>query len=238
MTSIAQQILTLLESSSGLSDREITESLLGKGAAQQPINQVARVLERKGAVQRKQRPDGLIGNYFINSPLPISTTAPKTVSTSQTENDVTKDWDWEGNVVESLSQFLERKGWTIVSKPNTRTKERGVDIHATKDKKVLLIEAKGFPSTSYRDPKRSAETKRTNPSLQAQHWYSHALLKAMRLQSEYPNALVAIGLPDCARYRKLFEETQPGLQKLGITLLVTSKDGDVSEWGTSKKIIF
>jgi hypothetical protein len=237
MSSVSQQIIALLESSSGLTDREIAERLLGKGAAQQPINQAARMLERQGAIQRKKRPDGLIGNYFINSPLPVSATAPKNISTSQLETDVTKDWFWEGNVVDCLAQFLVTKDWQIVSKANTHSKERGVDIHAAKSKTVLLIEAKGFPSTSYRDPKRSSEAKPTNPNNQAQQWYSHALLKVMRLQTEYPQAIVALGLPDFPRYRKLFEETQTGLQKLGIVLLATSEDGDVSEWGTSKKII-
>jgi hypothetical protein len=147
------------------------------------------------------------------------------------DSDVTTDWFWEGNVVEFLSTYLSGAGWKIISKANTRSKERGVDIHASKDDTDLLVEAKGYPSTSYRDPKRSGELKRTNPSLQAQQWYSHALLKALRLQTEYPNAIVALAFPDFPRYRTLFQETQIGLKKLGLVMLTVKRNGEVESWG-------
>jgi hypothetical protein len=44
--------------------------------------------------------------------------------------DVTAAWYWEGNVVEAIAGFLEHTGWVIVSKADTHSKERGVDIHA------------------------------------------------------------------------------------------------------------
>ena len=66
------------------------------------------------------------------------------------------------------------------------------------------MKAKGFPSTVYRDPRRAHE-RPTNPTNQAQQWYSHALLKAMRLQAKHPEALVAMAFPDFPRYRALFE---------------------------------
>jgi hypothetical protein len=77
-------------------------------------------------------------------------------------------------VVDTITRFLKSGGWLIVSKANTHVKERGVDIHATKGGKELLIEVKGFPSKNYRDPRRAGERKPTNPTLQAQQWYSHA----------------------------------------------------------------
>jgi hypothetical protein len=97
--------------------------------------------------------------------------------------DVTTDWFWEGNVVDALALHLIRKGWLIKSKADTHSKERGVDIHATRKDQTLLVEAKGYPSKEYRDPRRSGEQKRTNPTNQAQQWYSHALLKVLRLQT-------------------------------------------------------
>jgi hypothetical protein len=81
--------------------------------------------------------------------------------------DVTADWYWEGKVVEAIARHLERDGWTIVTKANTHSKERGVDIHADKSGRTLLIEAKGYPSKNYRDPRRAAESKPTNPTNQA-----------------------------------------------------------------------
>lgn len=76
------------------------------------------------------------------------------------------EWYWEGNVVDAIASIAD-----------TRSRERGPDIHAILDGKELFIEAKGYPSKHYSDPNRAGQTKPTQPTLQAQHWYSHALLK-------------------------------------------------------------
>lgn len=145
--------------------------------------------------------------------------------------DVTIDWFWEGNVVATISRALAAEGWEIVSSADTHSKERGIDLHAVKGGKVLLVEAKGYPSISYRDPRRAAEKKPTNPSNQAQQWYSHALLKVMRLQSKYPEALVALGLPDFPRYRTLLRETHSGLHKIGAAVIFAHEDASIEKWG-------
>lgn len=145
--------------------------------------------------------------------------------------DITEDWYWEGNVVDTIAHFLAQKGWTIISKANTRSKERGVDIHASRDGRALLVEAKGYPSKSYRDSRRAGEVKPTNPINQAQQWYSHALLKVMRLQTAYPEAMVALAFPDFPRYRALFQETQVGIAKLGLAMFIVHVDGTVTTWG-------
>lgn len=147
------------------------------------------------------------------------------------EMDVTDEWYWEGKVVEALAQFLTQDGWKIIGRADTLSKERGVDIHATRDGKTLLVEAKGYPSKNYRDPNRAQEVKPTNPTNQAQQWYSHALLKAMRLQTKHPDAVIALALPDFPRYRTLFEETHHGLAKLGVAMLTVRADGTVATWG-------
>jgi hypothetical protein len=90
---------------------------------------------------------------------------------------------------------------------------------------------KGFPSKKYRDPRRAHEQKPTNPTNQAQQWYSHALLAGMRLQTKNPNATIALAFPEFPRYQKLFEETRPGLERLGIGILMIQENGNVHEWG-------
>jgi Holliday junction resolvase-like predicted endonuclease len=145
--------------------------------------------------------------------------------------DVTTDWFWEGNVADALARDLETKGWTIEHKANTHTREAGVDIEASKEGLLLLVEVKGFPSTEYRDPRRAGEQKRTNPTSQAEKWYSHAILKALRLQGKHPNARVALAFPDFPRYRTLFDETELGLAKLGLAILFVNSTGYVCEWG-------
>ena len=144
--------------------------------------------------------------------------------------DVTADWFWEGNVVDALARFLANEGWEIVNKADTHSKERGVDIHATREDATLLVEAKGYPSVDYRDPRRAGQTKRTNPSSQAQQWYSHALLKALRLQTKFPDAIVALAFPDFPRYQVLFEETRVGLLKLDVALFTVRENGGVQNW--------
>lgn len=102
------------------------------------------------------------------------------------------------------------------------------DIHAERSGATLLVEVKGYPSAQYRDPRRAGEKKRTSPSLQAQQWFSHALLKGMRLQNEYPNATVALAFPDFPRYRTLTEEIRGGLDRVRLTVLFVSDAGTVS----------
>jgi len=149
--------------------------------------------------------------------------------------DVTTDWFWEGNVVETIARSLADDGWTIVGKADTHSKERGVDLHATRDGRTLLIEAKGYPATTYRDARRAGEVKPTNPTNQAQQWYSHAVLKVMRLQTKHPEAVVALGFPDFPRYRALFEETRGGLAKLRVAMLTVRADKSVEVWGLDGK---
>lgn len=149
--------------------------------------------------------------------------------------DVTSDWFWEGNVVETIARFLVQDGWTIQAKADTHSKERGVDIQAARNGRTLLVEVKGYPAKTYRDPRRADEVKPTNPTNQAQQWYSHALLKVLRLQTKHPQALVALGFPDFPRYRALFEETHGGLAKLGVAMLMARADGHVEIWGLHGK---
>lgn len=145
--------------------------------------------------------------------------------------DPTSDWYWEGNVVDAIARKLEADGWTIVSKADTHSRQQGVDLHARRGNRDLLIEAKGYPSTSYRDPSRAADVKPTNPTNQARHWFSHALLKVMRLQTKYPDAIVAMAFPDFPRYRTLFAEVRIGLQKLDAVFITVSETGHVEMHG-------
>src|SRR5262245_64586606 len=93
---------------------------------------------------------------------PVTGTNPSPISQLAIEcergMEGTADWYWEGNVVEAIARHLERDGWSIVTKADTRTKERGIDIYAVRSGRVLLVEAKGYPSKSCRDPRRGGET--------------------------------------------------------------------------------
>jgi hypothetical protein len=69
-------------------------------------------------------------------------------------------WPWEGAVQAVFVEFLGSKGWRVDAVADTATKERGVDILATKHGRTLGAEVKGWPSSNYADPRRAYETKR------------------------------------------------------------------------------
>lgn len=116
------------------------------------------------------------------------------------------EWHTEANVQAALVTALAGEGWRILSVANTATKEHG-DVIASRDGRTVGVEVKGFPSRSYADPARAGEAKRTSPSTQAGHWYSQAVLAAMRLRGKEPSWGSVIALPDFPRYRDLHAET-------------------------------
>jgi hypothetical protein len=75
--------------------------------------------------------------------------------------------------------YLQRHDWVIVSIADTATKAHGVDVLAAKQSRLLGAEVKGWPSVGYADPRRSAQLKRTKPSTQAGHWFSHGLVRVV-----------------------------------------------------------
>jgi hypothetical protein len=64
MSTLAEQIVRLLEHTPGLTDREITDSVKSHSTHQAPINQRCHALEARGVLVRRTRRDGLIGNYL------------------------------------------------------------------------------------------------------------------------------------------------------------------------------
>ena len=125
------------------------------------------------------------------------------------------EWHTEANVQALLVTALATDGWRIVSVANTATKEHGIDVIAARDGETAGIEVKGSPSRAYADPARAGEQKPTSPSTQAGHWYSQAVLAAMRLRQE-PSWRSVIALPDFPRYRDLHSQTVGSLAAAGI----------------------
>jgi hypothetical protein len=125
-------------------------------------------------------------------------------------------WQTEAHVQASVISALRSLGWLIISQANTATKEHGIDVVASLGSQIAGIEVKGFPTRTYADSRRHAETKPTQPSTQAGHWYSQAVLAAMRLRTRHPDYLSVVALPDFNRYRTLFAETRSSLEAAAI----------------------
>lgn len=139
-------------------------------------------------------------------------------------------WTWEGKVQDRIRQFLEAGGWAVTV-ADTEIQERGIDVEATKDGHELLIEVKGYPSDVYASGPKAGKRKPTQATLQARHWYSHALLTSMKIRDSRPNAQIAIGLPRKDRYVDLVSSTRDSLRHLGIGVLLVPEVATQSvEW--------
>src|SRR5687768_13839086 len=81
MKGLRDLIVAHVKAHPGQTDREITDAVVGKGKAQQGVNQASRELERRGLVVRDKRGDGKIGNFPATTEnaarLPIAAPIPK-----------------------------------------------------------------------------------------------------------------------------------------------------------------
>src|SRR5262249_10225803 len=147
--------------------------------------------------------------------------------TAREKSKMSEEWFWEGNIVQTLCKYLQEKGWAIHSVADVEKREPGVDIHARMTDKVLLIEVKGYPSTMYERGEKKGQAKKTNPATQARHWYGEVLLSAILRQTEDPNAIIAIALPDFSTFTKMVERTHHALVKLGIVVYIVKESGSI-----------
>lgn len=59
------------------------------------------------------------------------------------------EWFWEGNVQAAVVAHLAAEGWRILRVADTHSREHGVDIQARRRGTRLLVEVKGYPSSTY-----------------------------------------------------------------------------------------
>lgn len=211
----------LRENPDGLSDGELAIRL---GKLHQQVNQRCRQLAIEGHLRRDDS-SGTIRNVLISAP--IARLMPAAVRAG---GSFQNDPRWEGNVQNAIVSHLVAEGWTIVSVADTASQARGIDIIAERDSRSLLIEVKGYPGTTYARGEKAGQPKPTQPSLQAKHWLSDALLKTLRTREKHPDAQVAIGLPDMPRYRTLLGEIAGSLAALDVQVLLVHDDRTVTTW--------
>lgn len=145
------------------------------------------------------------------------------VRTGQREADHT-----EASVQARLIGYLTGEGWHIEKTANTATREPGIDVIASKGRRWLAVEVKGFPSRSYADPRKADQIKPTNPLTQARHWYASAMLQAMFARQKHPTYEIAVAFPDVPTYRSLYERTRVSLTDLRVTCYFVATDGEVT----------
>lgn len=214
-------VCCLRENAEGLSDGELATRL---GKLHQQVNQRCRQLASEGHLRRDDSA-GAIRNVLVSAP--PARTMPAALSVGGFIQD---DPRWEGNVQNTIISHLVAEGWTIVSAADTASQARGIDIVAGRGGRRLLIEVKGYPARTYARGERAGQPKPTQPSLQAKHWLSDALLKSLRTREKHPDAQVAIGLPDLPRYRTLLGDIAGSLAVLEVQVLLVHDDRTVTIW--------
>lgn len=135
------------------------------------------------------------------------------------------DWFWEGNLVTALARFLAAEGWTVKRTADTGRREQGVDLVAVSDRRTLMVEVKGYPTTTYARGPKAGQTKPTLPVSQAHQWFSHAVLECLLMRSKYPDAEIAMAFPEMATYLRLIERIRLSLVRLGFGVYMIASDG-------------
>lgn len=208
MKTIKEKIIDILKDRSGLTDREITDSILGTGQPQQSVNQACRSLEAKGIIKRVNRNDGLLGNYLV-AELP---NPEEIIDLSLRPDNLEKDTSVfaEDNIKEILKKHLHSDGWdTQIAWGRTH----GIDIDAIRDKERWIIEVKGIGSSNPMNVN-----------------YFLGILGETLQRMVDPNAKYSIALPDIKQFRNLWYRL-PILAKkrTGITALFINEEGVVEE---------
>jgi len=203
---LKDRIITLLKNRDGLTDREITDALLGKNNPQQPVNQACRDLESKGVLRRVIRKDGLKGNFLTEEGKRIELTQVNDKKSSEeTVSKLNED-----NIKRVLKEYLHAKGWEAQV---SWGKTPGIDINAIKGTERWIIEVKGLGTS--------------NPM--NVNYFLGVLAETLQRMDD-PNAKYSIALPDVKQFRNLWNRL-PLLAKkrTGITALFIDEQGNVSE---------
>jgi hypothetical protein len=186
----------------GITDRELANVILGKGAHPSRINQTCRHLESSGLLVRQARADGRIGNYPTGVPLP-EVKAPHPSSIGEQTDALGED-----QVKLLLKQWLEADGWQTEIAWGRKT---GIDIVARRGGEVWIIEAKGCGSL---------QPMRVN--------YFIAILGELLQRMSTADAKYSIALPDMQQFRGLWDRLpELARRRTDITALFVSADGRV-----------
>jgi hypothetical protein len=218
---VADDVLRALRTRpEGMTDAELA-ALLRK--RHQHINQTCRTLADQGLIIRDNAYGGIINK--------VSGVAPKRQAPEPRPPvaSAAEEWTWEGNVQSRVVTHLTKTGWNIIAVANTAQRERGVDVIAERDGRRMLVEVKGWPSTTCARGERAGQPKPTPPSLQATHWFAELLTSLIRRGAGGESTL-AMGLPDVPRYRNLLGEAAWALERLDITIYLVTADGAVRVW--------
>ncbi|NOU80351.1 MarR family transcriptional regulator [Paenibacillus sp. LMG 31459] len=213
VNSLKDRIHALLLEQNGLTDREVTNILIGKNKNQQQVNQVCRSLEVKQIIKRIKRTDGKIGNYISLKNQVVSDISESNILTEETTMMTNVHTDYsEDNIKKILVRYLNSRGWkTQVAWGRLP----GIDINAIRGNERWIIEVKGLGSSNPMNVN-----------------YFLGILAETLQRMDDPNAKYSIALPDVRQFRNLWTRL-PILAKkrTGISALFINEQGEVREEG-------
>ena len=133
------------------------------------------------------------------------------------------NWYHEGQVSKKLVEYLKARGYTISKDNSDRISARGADIIADIQGEKEIIEVKGYPTTVYMIGKDKGKQKRTDPKLQAKHWFSEALLSSIfnyQQSKEKYSFNLALAFPLIDRYKELIGKVEDFFTDYNISIKV------------------
>ncbi|MFP3391796.1 MarR family transcriptional regulator [Brevibacillus sp. SIMBA_040] len=206
MRSLKDKIIELLKDQSGLTDREITDILLGKGMPQQSVNQACRSLVEKGIIERVNRNNGLLGNYIVTGSLKTESIMIQKLEILEKSASVLT----EDTLKEVLKKHLQSDGWEMEI---AWGRTPGIDINAYRGTERWIIEVKGLGSS--------------NPM--NVNYFLGVLAETLQRMDD-PDAKYSIALPDVKQFRNLWGRL-PLLAKkrTGISAIFINEAGEVIE---------
>ncbi|CAN5852816.1 hypothetical protein BH23CHL8_BH23CHL8_10730 [soil metagenome] len=140
-------------------------------------------------------------------------------------NATPQEWDWEGNLVETLSASLQSQGWSEVSRADAVIRKHGIDLVMTRDERTRVIEVKGWPTSTHRSGPKAGQPKRWR-STTGRNYMADLVFSGMLLRSSRPDDEVAIAVPE-ETFLTLLERVRSQLEALGIGAYVIDQNGDV-----------
>jgi hypothetical protein len=154
-------------------------------------------------------------------------------------SDLPTDWYWEGHVQSLVVSHLVSEGWSIRRVADTASSEHGHDIEAVRDSRVgkgptrILVEVKGYPTSTYARGSRQGQPRTTGSvTTQARQYFSHALLSGLLMRAESgEDTLVALAFPAMETYRNLARRVGDVLFEAWINIWLVSEDGTVEDVG-------
>lgn len=184
---IRQRVITFLQNHPyGIDDDELAKTL--NLSARQQANIRCRELEKEGLVIRRAV-NGKIQNFWAGKDIP-----PAEPIVQAHENILSKFnyWFREGHVQSRAVDYLEKQHYKIVSTADTASHQTGIDIIAEQNGVQLWVTVKGYP----------VGTAKTNPSVQAGHWFKQAIFDIIQYRERDKEVALAVALPDYPRYLK------------------------------------